>query len=130
MKKCTFFALLSFIAFGPLLGSASDDPYARGIIIQSLMPNKLGVGGAEFTTKNNPKGEGVFVFDPRTEFHGAKRYLLWIVIIDEGYPLNGPSKMITPGLKWPREAEAGIWEKTGLDPYIATEAIEIVFGKK
>jgi hypothetical protein len=130
MKKWALFALLSTIVLYPLLASAEDDHYARGIVIQSLVPNKLGVGGAEFKTKNNTKGDGIFVFNPKTEFNGTKRYLIWLVIKDEAYPLNGPSKMITPDLKWPREANPDIWKKTGLDPYIATEAIEIVYGQK
>ncbi len=118
------------IIFGVSHVNAKDDHYARGIVIQALEPNKLGVGGAEFRTKPNEKGDGVFVYDPRTRFHGVERYLIWLVIDDVAYPLNGPSKMLTPSLKWPREAEPSNWEKTGLDPYIATEAINIVFGSK
>ena len=107
-----------------------DDHYARGIVIQALtMPNNLGVGGREFRTKLNPKGEGVFVHDPRTRFSGVKRNLIWLVIDDTAYPLNGPSKMLTPSLRWPRETDEAIWRTTGLSPYMATEAIEIVFGK-
>lgn len=74
MKKWIIFALLTTIVLYPLLASAEDDHYARGIVIQSLVPNKLGVGGAEFKTKNNTKGDGVFVFNPKTEFNGTKRY--------------------------------------------------------
>jgi hypothetical protein len=94
------------------------------------MPNKLGVGGREFRTKPNPKGEGVFVYDPRMEFGGVQRNLIWLVVNDSAYPLNGPSKTLTPSLKWPREADQAVWRATGLDPYLATEAIEIVFGPK
>ena len=108
---------------------SEEDHYARGLVIQALdLPNKLGVGGREFKTKPNPKGAGVFVFDPRTTFSGVKRNLIWLVIDDEAYPLNGPSKKLTPSLKWPREADPKTWKKTGLDPFMATEAIEIVFG--
>lgn len=107
-----------------------DDHYARGIVIQALkMPNNLRVGGREFRTKANPKGEGVFVYDPRTRFSGVNRNLIWLITNDTAYPLNGPSTTLTPSLKWPREADEAIWRKTGLDPYMATEAIEIVFGK-
>jgi len=102
----------------------------KGVVIQALEPNKLGVGGREFKTKPNPKGEGVFVYDPRTRFKGVKRILIWIVLDNTAYPLNGPSKMITPSLSWPREVDAQLWKKTGLSPYMTTDAIEIVFGKK
>lgn len=111
-----------------LFANAEDNHYARGLVIQALIPNELNVGGREFKTLDNPKGEGVFVYDPRTSFSGVKRNLIWIVIDDEAYPLNGASKNLTPDLKWPREADPDIWKKTSLDPYVATEAINIVFG--
>jgi hypothetical protein len=81
---------------------------ARALVISSVEPNKLGVGGAEFRVKCNPVGEGCFVYDPRTEFNGVKRSLVWWVRDDTtAYALNGPSQMVTPGLKFPRE-ELGI----------------------
>jgi hypothetical protein len=112
-------------------GQAKDDHYARGIVIQALvLPNDLGVAGGEFRTKQNPKGSGVFVYDPRTVFRGVQRNLIWLVLKDEAFPLNGPSKNLTPKLKWPREVDQATWKLTGLDPYMATEAIKIVFGTK
>jgi hypothetical protein len=51
-----------------------------------------------------------------------------IVIDDEAYSLVGASKNLTPSLKWPREADPRVWKTTKLDPYMATEAIKIVFG--
>ena len=127
MKRLFF--LILFVLLFSSTGFAQDNHYARVIVIQSVEPNKLKVGGREFKTMNNPKGEGVFVYDPRTKFNGVKRYLIWMVISDEAYPLNGPSKMITPSLKWPREADSEVWKSTGLSPYSTTEAIDIVFGK-
>lgn len=53
-----------------------------------------------------------------------------MVVGGEAYPLNGASKNITPSLKWPRDAYSPTWQKTGIDPYMATDAIEIVFGNK
>jgi len=78
---------------------------ARGLVIRHVEPNKLRVGGREFRVKRNPAGEGCFVYDPRTRFHGVERNLVWWIPEEEkAYPLNGPSKMVTPSLKWPREA--------------------------
>ncbi len=111
-----------------VLSISKPNHYARGIVIQSIAPNQLKVGGREFLTMNNPKGDGVFVYDPRTNFDGVERKLIWIVLIDKAYPLNGASKKITPSLIWPRDADPEIWEKTGLSPYSATEAIQIIFG--
>ena len=113
----------------PAVAIAEDDHHARGIVIIALERNSLGIGGAEFRTKPNPKGKGVFVYDPRTRFSGVERNLIWVVVRDQAHPLNGPSKMLTPSLKWPREADPVVWKSTGLDPFTATEAIKIVFEK-
>lgn len=130
VMKLTGLGLVFSIVFVASHVSAKDNHYARGIVIQALEPNKLGVGGAKFRTKPNIKGDGVFVYHPKTRFRGVERYLIWLVIDAEAYPLNGPSKMLTPGLKWPREAEQITWTKTGLSPFMASEAIEIVFGRR
>ena len=122
--------LFIVLAVSPVVAVAEDDHYARGVVIQALEPNELGVGGREFNTKPNPNGEGVFVYDSRHRFNGIERKLIWIVLDDTAYPLNGPSKKITPFLGWPRDVDSQLWKKTGLSPYMATAAIEIVFGKK
>jgi hypothetical protein len=130
MKRLILAIVLLWIGHAEVgVAQAKDDHYARSIVILALqMPNNLKVGGAEFKTKPNPKGTGVFVYDPRTRFNGVQRNLVWLVIEDEAYPLNGPSKTLTPELKWPREAAPSLWKQTGLDPYSATEALKIVFG--
>ncbi len=125
--RLLYIVFFLLIVITPTMGE--EDHYARGIVIQALEPNNLGVGGAEFKTKPNPKGKGVFVYDPRTRFHGVQRFLVWLVLNDVAYPLNGPSKNLTPSLKWPREASKAEWKKTGLDPYLATESIRIVFSQ-
>lgn len=127
MKKIILFALVLMVSVWCRSALAEDDHVARGIVIQALIPNKLNVGGSEFKTIQNPRGEGVLVYDPRTSFYGVKRNLMWIVLDDVAYPLNGSSKEITPGLQWPREAPVKTWEKTGLDPYSATDAIKLIF---
>lgn len=77
----------------------------------------------------NPKGEGVFVsISPRGKIIESSP-ALWLVIDEQGYALNAPAKGLTPTLPWPREAPAGVWERTGLDPYVATEALKIVYGE-
>lgn len=122
--------LLLFLCSGWLLGTEpKQDSYSRGIVILALeIPNKLKVAGREFITKQNPKGEGTFVYDPRTRFSGIQRNLMWIVLGETAYALNGPSKMLTPSLPWPREAKPGEWEKTGLALALSTDSKEIIFG--
>ncbi len=129
MKLSKYFLIvLLSCPFAAAQVTTNDDHSARSVVILALqLPNKLGVGGAEFRTKPNPKGKGVFVYDPRTKFHGAERRLIWLVLDEQAYPLNGPSKMLTPRLKWPREIDPKIWKTTGLDPYMATEALAIAF---
>jgi len=77
---------------------------ARALVIRHVEPNKLGVGGREFRVKKHPGEEGAFVYDPRTRFSGVERFLVWwVVSTDRAYPLNGPSKGVTPSLPWPRD---------------------------
>ncbi len=96
---------------------------ARNLVIAHVEPNKLGVGGREFRVKRNPVARGCFVYDPRTRFSGVKRNLVWWVPNEEvAYPLNSPSKMVTPGLKWPRE--------DGVSAPSTSSVIEYVFEGK
>ena len=96
---------------------------ARALVILHVEPNKLRVGGREFRVKRNPVGKGCFVYDPRTRFYGVKRNLVWwIPKEDKAYSLNSPSKMVTPGLKWPREE--------GVDAPSTFEVIDYVFEGK
>jgi hypothetical protein len=96
---------------------------ARALVILHVEPNKLRVGGREFRVKRNPVGKGCFVYDPRTEFYGVKRNLVWLVTKDgKAYPLNSPSKMVTPSLKWPREE--------GVDAPSMSAVIDYVFEGK
>lgn len=93
---------------------------ARALVIMNIEPNKLRVGGREFRVKRNPVSKGCFVYDPRTRFNGVKRYLVWWVPKeDKAYPLNSPSKMVTPGLKWPRDE--------GVDAPSGSDVISYVF---
>ena len=84
---------------------------ARAAVIANVQPNKLRVGGQRFRARRNPLPDrGAIVYDPRTSFGGVKRNLIWWVpSIEEArrnkaYPLNSPSKMVTPGLEFPMRA--------------------------
>jgi hypothetical protein len=87
--------------------------------------NKLGITGKELRIKQNAKGDGVFVYVPKT-------YVVWFVVDDHAFKLNSPSSMLTPNLKWAREEKNSlIWKKTGFK-YLDTteEALRQVFGKQ
>ena len=110
-----------------LTGCGKTNPATQAVASQ-LEPNGLGVSANDLETKSNPRGEGTFVFVRETRFSGVKRNLVWIVVDQQAFALNGASKDITPSLPWPREADPGLWRRTGLSPYSASEAIEILFG--
>ena len=131
MKKLIMLITVSmFLASIAMAQNPTEEKWARVTVIEAVERNKLGVGGREFLTKPNTQGDGIYVYDPRTRFHGVERYLIWVVIDEEAYPLNSPSKMVTPGLKWPREAKKGVWERTNLDCCSATDSIDMVFNLK
>ena len=100
---------------------------ALRIVSASLGYNTLKVASSDLQALRNPKGQGVLVYVPKTRFAGVERYVVWMVIDGKAYALNGPTKKVTPDLHWPRDAPNGTWKKTGLDPYQATEAINLVF---
>ena len=96
-------------------------------VASALEPNSLGVVEDDLRHVQNSRGDGVFVYVSQTRYSGVERYIIWIFIERRVYPLNGATKALTPTLPWPREAPQELWKKTGLSPYVATEAIEIVF---
>lgn len=64
-------------------------------------------------------GAGCFVYDPRTRFSGVQRNLVWLALDDSrAYALNSPSKMVTPGLKWPRDDEVDAPSTTEIVGYV------------
>ncbi len=100
---------------------------ARAAVIQNIEPNSLGVGGERFRVKRNPTPPGgAFVYDPRERFQGTLRFLVWWVPLADdaapldAYPLNSPSKLVTPNLEFP--ARAGV-----LDPPDANAVVSYVF---
>ena len=96
--------------------------------INQLGINQLGIEASHLSETPNPKGEGTFVYVPQTRYSGVERYVIWLVIEDRAFALNGVTKNITPSLPWPREAPDDLWQRTGLEKFSATEAIQIVFG--
>ena len=98
-------------------------------VTKNIGSNELGITTSSLRSKPNPLGEGTFVYVPKTRFNGVERKIIWIVIDDQVFPLNGATKgSLTPNLSWPREAPKNLWSRTGLDPYMASDAINLVFG--
>lgn len=101
--------------------------------INMVSPSLTGLSDLNIDTNDlevieNPKGEGVFVYISQTRFSGVERSFIWVVIENKAYALNGATKDLTPNLEFPRDADDQVWQKTNLNKYSASEAIEIVFG--
>jgi hypothetical protein len=128
MTYARFFPLLMLFLSANCVGWGKDP--AIEVVAQTLGENKLGVTASHLHSLANPAGDGTFVYVPETRFHGVERYIIWLVLDGQAYPLNGATKgTVTPTLPWPREASEAHWARTGLDPYTATGAIKIVFGE-
>lgn len=109
---------------------SEEEANAVKLVNAAIETNKLNVTSNDLKAKKNPKGDGVFVYVPQTRYSGVERYVIWMVVDSQAYALNSPSKMVTPSLPWPRDADEATWNKTGINKYNgASEAIEIVFGK-
>ena len=133
MKIATIlaFAAGAFVVCTMLLACGSDQPSESNHIVvvsRDLGINQLGIEASHLSEMPNPKGEGTFVYVPQTRYSGVERYVIWLVIENRAFALNGATKNITPSLPWPREAPDGLWQRTGLEKFGATEAIQIVFG--
>lgn len=111
---------------GPESESASLSPEAE-VVGSALEPGNLDIAASDLESMDNPKGDGTLVFIRETQFSGVERNFIWLVLDGNAHPLNGASKDVSPSLEWPRDVPETEWAKTGLDPYMATEAIEIVF---
>ena len=98
-----------------------------GVVSRYLGMNQLDIEASHLSEMPNPKGEGTFVYVPQTRYSGVERYVIWLVIENRAFALNGVTKIITPSLPWPREAPDDLWQRTGLEKSQATEAIRIVF---
>lgn len=100
-------------------------------IAKNIKGNELGITKSDLCTKKNPMGEGTFVFSKRIIFSALKKYIIWLVIDNQAFPVNGDTKgFVTPNLPYPREAPENLWVRTGLDPLFPSEAIDLVFGTK
>ena len=108
----------------------SDQPSESNntvVVSRDLGINNLNIESSHLRETPNPNGEGAFVYVPQTRYQGVERYVIWLVIEEKAFPLNGATKNITPSLPWPREAPDDLWQRTGLDKFSASEAIQIVF---
>lgn len=129
---CAVVPIAFLLCLAPFAGacvgrSPEADPVVQAVATYILPNNRLGITATDLAVKENPKGQGLFVFVPQERIRGHR---VWVVVSNRAFPLNARAKDLTPSLPWPREAPPGVWETTGLNPYTATEAFEIVFGEE
>ena len=119
------------VIFAVFLVSKTDFSQSEAVKeVAALLPkNELGILPSDLKAKDNPQGEGTFVYAEQTSYSGVERQILWLMVDGKVYALNGATKDVTPNLMWPRDAEESVWGKTGLDKYNAEEAIKVVFGE-
>ena len=132
MKIATIlaFAAGAIVVCTMLSACGSEQPSESnhiGVVSRDLGINQLDIEASHLSEMPNPKGEGTFVYVPQTRHSDVERYVIWLVIEDRAFVLNGATKNITPSLPWPREAPDDLWQRTGLEKSQATEAIRIVF---
>ena len=84
-----------------LSACGSDQPSESNhtvVVSRDLGINELGIEASHLSEMPNPKGEGTFVYVPQTRYSGVERYVIWLVIEDRAFALNGATKNITPSL--------------------------------
>lgn len=92
--------------------------------------NTLGITEHNILTKANPKGAGEFVYASAnlvSRDGGRFRPAFWVYVGGVAYAGNAPAKLVTPTLKWPREAPPEMWRQTNLDPFSSTDALAILY---
>jgi len=94
-----------------------------------ITDNPYAVTTTSLEVIDNPRGTGQIVYVPEVQERlGQPGNLLWVVLDDQAYAVNGTSKNVTPLLPFPREAPEAVWDASGLDRFSASETMAIVFG--
>lgn len=96
-----------------------------------LVGNRFNVSDLDLRVKNNPYGDGVFVYVPKTRYFdfGVKRLFLWFVKNNKALKLNGATHHLTPSLSFPQSASLHFWDGTGLnEENITSHGLKIGFG--
>ena len=86
------FAAGAVVVCTMLSACGSDQPSESNHIVvvsRDLGINHLGIEASHLSEMPNPKGEGTFVYVPQTRYSGVERYVIWLVIEEKAFPLNG-----------------------------------------
>ena len=94
-----------------------------------LVGNRFNVSDLDLRVKNNPYGDGAFVYVPKTRYFGVKRLFLWFVKNNKALKLNGATHNLTPSLSFPHSYSLDYWDGTGLNENsVTSHGLKIGFG--
>lgn len=91
------------------------------LIAPHLTGNQFEISRDDLRQKDNPNGEGYFVYVPETRFNGTERLFIWFANRGHVTKINGATDNLTPELPFPREAQYDIWNGSGLTHDTLTE---------
>ncbi|MFH1300972.1 MAG: hypothetical protein ABIK07_07905 [Planctomycetota bacterium] len=94
--------------------SPPPDPAVQAILNHQWYES---VKAAELRTRDNPSGDGTFVWVEQSLLHDSTKVLAWLVVDGTPYALNRDSKTLTR-TPWPNDAPGDVWKRTGLPPSI------------
>lgn len=89
----------------------------RAVIAQigaKLGGNRFKVTEEDLRITPNPRGAGLFVYVPKTDYFGVERKFIWFANAGEIAKLNGATHSLSPSLPWPREAAFELWNESNL----------------
>lgn len=133
-----YLLLLAFVILSGCVETTEPDEQGRTVapysvqdrardLVASSLSGHLGIRATDLASMDYPRGDGVFVYSPETRYSGTERLIVWVVVGNVAYPINGVTKGITPDLPWPRDALESTWSNTNLNAYSVSDVLEIVF---
>ena len=88
-----------------VVATSAVDPVS--VVSPLIAGNRLNVEAKQLHSRENPFGDGFFVYIP-------ERYFIWFVKGQKAVKLNGRTNNLTPALPFPSEASYKFWRGTGL----------------
>jgi len=114
------------------LSNTSLDQDVINTISSELANNQteIDLDPSDFKYLENPVGEGIFIYEPKTNFFGVERFFIWLYLNNNIYVVNGATRDITPNFPIARDVPYEVWNSTKLSPYSALDLIGYIFDGK
>ena len=122
------YAAISSPSSGTATAWPKTEVQAISEVAKHLRQTSLNVRKSSLKALKNPKGGGYFVYVPQTRFWGVKRKFIWYVGNGAAMKLNGATDLLTPNLRYPRDASYTVLEGSNLGIWnITSYGLSIVF---